>query len=69
LYNERKMKFSFYPSNTLLRLLGRRKYKWDDNIKKHLQEVGYEGMDWINLAQDRNRWRVLAVAVMVFRVP
>jgi hypothetical protein len=43
--------------------------RWDDNIKMDLQEVGLEGMGWIDLAQDRDRWRVLANAVMNFRVP
>ena len=38
--------------------------KWEDNIKMHLQEVGCGGMDWIDLAQDRDRWRALVNAVM-----
>jgi len=68
-YNERKINFSFYPNNMLLRPLGRRKYKWDDNIKKHLQEEGCGDMDWIELAQDKDMWRVFANAVMDLRVP
>ena len=35
--------------------------RWEDNIKKGLQEVGCGGMDWIDLAQDRARWRVLVM--------
>jgi hypothetical protein len=37
--------------------LGRPRRRWDDNIKKNLQEVGCGGMDWFDLAQDRDRWR------------
>jgi len=39
------------------------------NIKMHLQEVGFGGMDWIELTQDRNRWWVLVNAVMKLRDP
>jgi hypothetical protein len=48
------------------RPLGRPKHKLEVNIKKDLQEVGYRGMDWIDLAQDRDRWRALVNAVMNF---
>jgi hypothetical protein len=41
---------------------------WEDNIKMDLQEVGCGGMDWIYLAQDRNRWRAVVNAVMNLRV-
>jgi len=51
------------------RLLGRPRGRWEDNIKMNLQEVGCEGMDWIELAQDRDRWRALVNAVMNLRVP
>jgi len=51
------------------RLLGRPRRRWEDNIKMDLQEVGYGGMDWIELAQDRNRWRAHVNAVMNFLVP
>ena len=50
------------------RPLGRPRRRWEDNIKMDLQEVGCWGMHWIELAQDRNRWRVLVSTVMNFRV-
>jgi len=46
------------------RPLGRPRRRWDDNIKMDLQEVGRGVMDWIELAQDRGRWRALVNAVM-----
>ena len=51
------------------RLFGRPRCRWEDNNKMDLQEVGCEGMDWIELAQDRDRWRALVNAVMNLRVP
>ena len=51
------------------RPLGRPRRIWEDNIKMDIQEVGCEGMDWIELAQDRDRWRALVNAVMNHRVP
>jgi len=51
------------------RPLGRPRHIWEDNIKIDLQEVGSEGMDWIDLAHDRDRWRALVNAVMNIRVP
>jgi hypothetical protein len=45
------------------RPLGRPRYKWEDNIKVELQEVGCGGTDWIELAQDRDRWQALVNAV------
>jgi len=51
------------------RPLGRPRRKWVDNIRTDLQEVGCGYMDWIGLAQDRDRWRTLVSAVMNLRVP
>ena len=50
------------------RPLGRPRHLWEDNIKMGLQEVGCGGMDWIELTQDRDRWRVLVNAVMNLRL-
>jgi hypothetical protein len=51
------------------RPLGRPRRSWEDIIKMDLREVGWEGMDWINLAQDRDRWWAFVNAVMNLRVP
>ena len=51
------------------RPLGRRRRRWVDNIRTDLQEVGFGYMDWIGLAQDRDRWRTLVSAVMNLGVP
>jgi len=50
------------------RPLGRPRHRWEENIKLDLQEVGCRGMNWIELAQDRDRWRALVNAVMNLRV-
>jgi len=51
------------------RSLGRPRLRWENNIKMNLQEVVCGGMDWIKLAQDRDRWRALVSVVMNLRVP
>jgi hypothetical protein len=51
------------------RPFGRPRVRWEDNIKMDLNEVGYGGMDWIELAQDRDRWRALVNSVGNLRVP
>jgi hypothetical protein len=51
------------------RLLRRPRRRWEDNIKIDLQDVEWVGMDWIELAQVRDRWRALVNAVMNLRVP
>jgi hypothetical protein len=44
-------------------------YRREDNIKMDLREIGFGDVDWINLAQDRDRWRALVNTVMNIRVP
>jgi len=51
------------------RPLGRPRSRWEDNIKMDILEVVYGGMDWTELAQDRNRWQALVNAIMNLRVP
>jgi hypothetical protein len=51
------------------RPLGRPRRRWEDNIKMDLQDVGRDRGDWMELAQDRDRWRALMGTVRNFRVP
>jgi hypothetical protein len=51
------------------RPIGRPRRWWVDNIKMNLLEIGWGGVDWIALAQDRDKWRALVNAVMNLRVP
>jgi hypothetical protein len=50
------------------RPLGRPRRTWEDNIKMDLREIGWGGMDWIDLAQDRDNWRTLVNTVKHLRV-
>jgi hypothetical protein len=49
--------------------IGRPRHMWLDNIEIDLREIGWDGIDWINQAQDRDQWRVLVNTVMNLRVP
>jgi hypothetical protein len=49
--------------------LGRSRRRWEDNIKMDLKAIGWEGVEWIHLAQDRDKWRALVSTVMNLRVP
>jgi hypothetical protein len=51
------------------RPLGRPRRRWMDNIKMDLGEIGWDGRDWIKLAQDRDQWRALVNTAMSLRVP
>jgi hypothetical protein len=48
---------------------GRPRRRWEDNIKIDLTEIGWGGMDWIDLAQDRDQWRAHVTTAMKLRVP
>jgi hypothetical protein len=50
------------------RPIGRPRRRWEDNIRMDLREIRWGGMDWINLAQDRDQWRALVKTVMNLRV-
>ena len=51
------------------RPLGRPRHRWEDSIKMDLRDVGCGGVDWVELAEDRDRWRALVTEVMNVRVP
>jgi hypothetical protein len=51
------------------RPLGRRRRRWEDNIKMDLREIGIDGANWFGLAQDRVQWRAFVNTVMNLRVP
>jgi hypothetical protein len=51
------------------RRLGRPRRRWVNNIKMDLREIGWDGVDWIDMAQDRDQWRALVSTVLNLRVP
>jgi hypothetical protein len=51
------------------RPLGRPRRRWLDNIKIDLREIGWDGLDWIDLAQVRDKWRALVITVINLRDP
>jgi hypothetical protein len=51
------------------RPLGRSRRRWLDNVKMDLREIGWGGTDWIDLAQDRDKWRALVNTIMNLRIP
>jgi hypothetical protein len=51
------------------RPLGTPRRRWVNNIRTDLREIEWDGMDWIDLAQDRDQWRALVNIVMILRVP
>jgi hypothetical protein len=70
MYGERRGSYSVLvgkPNGK--RPIGRFRRRWEDNIKINLKSISWETVDWIDLAQDRDKWRDLVDAVMNFRVP
>ena len=65
----RRGRIGSWWGNRRERPLGRPRRRWVDNIRIDLQEVGCGYVDWIGLAQDRDRWRTLVSAVMSLQVP
>jgi hypothetical protein len=51
------------------RPLGRARRRWVDSIKMDLKEIGWDGVDWIDMAQDRDKWRALVNTVLNLRIP
>jgi hypothetical protein len=65
---ERKLYKVFVGKSEGKRPLGRPKSRWEDGVRMDLGEIGFGGVDWIRLAQDRDRWRAVVSAVMNLRV-
>jgi hypothetical protein len=64
----KRMHIGYGGNSERKRPLGRPRRRWADNIKMDLGEIGWDGMDCIDLAQDRNQWKVLVNTVMNLRV-
>ena len=67
--SERKCAYRVVGKPEGKRPLGRTRHSWEDNNKMDLQEVRWEDIDWIDLAQDTDRWQALVNAVMNLHVP
>jgi hypothetical protein len=68
--NEKAYKYKiFLEKSEGKRPLVRSRRRWNDNIKINLKEIGWEGVDWIRLTQDRDQWPALVNTVMSLRIP
>jgi hypothetical protein len=68
-YGEKKECLHHFGGKSGKRSLGRHTRRWEDNIKMDLRETGWGDMGWIDLAQDRDRWRVPVNTVLKLRLP
>jgi hypothetical protein len=66
---KRRMPIGLWLEREGKRVLGRPRHKWEDNIKLDLENIGWDVMGWIALAQDRDQWRAVVNTVMNLRVP
>jgi hypothetical protein len=65
----RGMHIGFWWEGLKERTIRKPRRRWEDNIKMDLREIGWGGMDWIDLAQDRDQWRALVNTVMNLGIP
>jgi hypothetical protein len=63
------LRYLLNPNNEGKRPLGRPRHRWVDNIKMYLRKTGWDGVDWIDMAQDWDQWRALVNMVLNIRVP
>jgi hypothetical protein len=63
------MHIGFWWEREVKRPLRRPRRRWEDNIRMDVGEIEWGGMDWIDLAQDRDQWRALVITVINVRVP